>query len=154
MSADLFLHNTAGGRETHIARHGGHGNQIDIQGRNAGLGEGALSRFGAEIGGVAPLLDNVTLGDACALANPLVTGVNHLFQVLVGQHTSGDGATCACDHRMERIIQSQYPRHGSENHSEKASFPISVWMRWLTLPSTIFLVARMALRIARGVERP
>ncbi len=73
--------------EEGIGGHGGDDDQVEIGGFDAGAFEGRTSGGEAEIGGGNVRVGDAPFYDAGASADPLVRGINHLFEVEVGQHT-------------------------------------------------------------------
>ena len=55
-------------------------------GRNAARGQAFLRRFRADVADAQSLGQHVPLADTGPLHDPLVVGVHHFFEVLIGEH--------------------------------------------------------------------
>ena len=87
-----------GGREGAIGRGGGADDEIDVDRVDAGAHQ-RLTRGGdAEIGGQLAVGSDVALRDAGPLLDPLIAGVDHAGQVVVGHDALGQVGADAADH--------------------------------------------------------
>ena len=100
--AERVLHQAGGGGEEHVRRDGADDDGVDVGGANAALGERATGGFDGHVGGGHFGGGDVALADAGALDDPLVVGLDHLFEVLVGEHARRDIAAERGDFRLWR----------------------------------------------------
>src|SRR5204863_5877646 len=56
------------------------------------------------------LVNNMTLPDARALDDPIIRGLNHLFQISVGQKTRGDVGSKGRDFRPYKVRQKSFSK--------------------------------------------
>ncbi len=93
--AELLLHQAGGRGEGHVRTHGRDDDDFDFLGRDASIGQAATRCFDREVTGGGTLGRDMAFADAGALDNPLVRGVDHLFEVSVGQDARRDiGSEC------------------------------------------------------------
>jgi len=86
LRADLVLHQAGGGGEHHVGRDGADDDDFQFVRPDAARRQALLRRFHAHVARAQALGKHVTLANASAGEDPLVGGVDHLFQVLIGEH--------------------------------------------------------------------
>ena len=84
--AELLLHGDGGGRKGVVGRRGGHDDEVDVGGRQAGIGERRARRLGGEVGGELAIGGDVALADAGALRDPLVGRIDDPVEIVIGQN--------------------------------------------------------------------
>ena len=72
-----------------IARAGGDDNQVEAQGRNSAQLQRLLRRLRTHVRGEFVVRSNPPLPNPGAAENPLVARIDHLLQVGVAEHTTG-----------------------------------------------------------------
>src|SRR6185312_4749617 len=87
----------------HIRSNCAHNNGFDLGGVDTTLEQDTTRRFHRHIGSGHFGSGNVALTDTRALENPLVGGVDHFFQVLVGQHSRWHITTKGADSSSRQI---------------------------------------------------
>ena len=85
LGAQLVLHQAGGRGEQHVGRDRTDDDGVQFGGRDAALGQRVLRRFARHVGGRHVRIGDVPLADPGTLQDPLVGGIDHLFQVLVRQ---------------------------------------------------------------------
>ena len=83
--AETGLDHGGGRREGVVRRRGGADDEVDVGGRQPGIGEGRLGRLDAEDRRGLVVVRDVARLDAGALHDPLVRGLDQLFEILVRQ---------------------------------------------------------------------
>src|ERR1051326_15613 len=101
--ADAILNQARGSGEEHIRSDAGDDDQADFGGVGIGVGEELLGGFGGHVRRGHTFVDDVTLTDAGASANPLVVGVHNFFQVGVGHHAWRQETGYACNLRCNAM---------------------------------------------------
>ena len=104
--AELRLQQAGGAREDVIRRRGRDDDQIDFRCIHAGGLERPLARFEREVAGCLLLVGDVAAGDAGALADPGVAGVQALGEIVVGHDARRQVAAGAGDARSEIIARA------------------------------------------------
>ena len=93
--ADLVLHQTCGCWEEHVRRYRSNYDRVDLRRRDPRVPQTAAGSLRGEIASGYPFLGNVPLVYACALHNPFIVGIHHVFKVGVGQQSRGHiGSQC------------------------------------------------------------
>ena len=59
-------------------------------GRDAARGQALLGGFNAHVADALPLGQHMALADAGALHDPLIVGIHHFFEILIGENLRGD----------------------------------------------------------------
>src|SRR5206468_3351507 len=84
-AAQPGLDDVRGGGKGHVAGGRADHDQVDLAGLDSRALEGLLRRPDGEVGGRLGLVDDVPLADAGALDDPLVRGLHHPLELLVGE---------------------------------------------------------------------
>ncbi len=96
LGAELVLNQASSGGEEHVRRNRADNDGIDIAGSETALGECPLRGLDREIAGGYAFVDDVAFADADAGENPVIVGVDHFFEVGVGEkagrHVGAEGA--------------------------------------------------------------
>ena len=96
LGPQLVLHQAGGGGKKHVGRHRAHDDGFDIGGRQPALGQSLLRGFDSQVAGGHSLVYDVALADAHAGHDPFVVGVDHFFEIGVGEqarrHVGAEGA--------------------------------------------------------------
>ncbi len=95
--SDLLLNEAGRGWEKHIGSCRCHDNEIDFLRRNLGLLHCLERGLGCHIAGVFILCGDAALLDAGACSDPIVAGIDHAREVLIGQNLFGHITACADD---------------------------------------------------------
>ena len=85
LGAEAILDEAGGGGEEHVGGDGADDDDFNFGGIDAAFGEAAAGGFDSHVAGGHAGLDDVTLFDADAGGDPLVGGVDHFFEVCVGE---------------------------------------------------------------------
>jgi hypothetical protein len=89
LHTELCLHLGRGGRKGMVGRRGRHHDQVEVIAAHPGAFERAPGRRRREVRGQLALCGDAPLGDAGALANPCVGGVEPPRQLVIGQDPLG-----------------------------------------------------------------
>jgi hypothetical protein len=84
--ADLVLQQARRAREEHVGRDRADDDELDVARRQAGAPDRLEGGLLGQIGGADAGIDDVALADPGALQDPLVGGVDHLLEIVIGQH--------------------------------------------------------------------
>ncbi len=84
LGSDAVLHEAGGGREKVVGGDGADDDRVDLRRFDSALRQRAAGRQDRHIGGSHLRVGNMALADARALHDPLVVGIDQLFQVLIG----------------------------------------------------------------------
>jgi hypothetical protein len=98
--AQTILHQARRGWEQHVGRDGADDDGVDLASLNAALRQRALGRGDRHIRSCHAGLQNVPLPDAGALDNPLVVGLNQLFEVVIRHDPRGNVTSERRDFRL------------------------------------------------------
>ena len=93
LDAQLVLHQASGGGIHHVGGDRADDDQIHLLQIEGMRLQQILDRFDGQIAGGNSLVDQVTLADSGAFQDPLVGGVHHFFQVLIGEDARRDVGT-------------------------------------------------------------
>ncbi len=93
--ADGVLDAAGGGGENGVGRAGGQDDEIDVVGGDACVLDGDAGGGGGHVGGEFVVGGNAALANTGAGENPLVSGVDHLFEVGIGKDALGEVGTGA-----------------------------------------------------------
>ena len=107
--AELSLHDGGGGGKGQVGRGGGDDDQVHLGGGASGGGQRLSGRLHGHVGGCAPRLQLAAFADAGPLPDPIVSGVDELGQILVGDYGFGEIAADAGDHAA-RYAHSEVSR--------------------------------------------
>src|SRR5258708_15095067 len=88
--AQLVLHQAGGGGEQHVGSYGSDKDRLHLAGGPAASSQRFFGGLGREVGGSHAFIHDVPLANAGSLDDPLVVGVNHLFEIGVGQQSRRD----------------------------------------------------------------
>ena len=121
--ANLVLHQARRARKQHVGRRRADDDEVDVVGREPGAFDRLLGGFGGQVGRRDARLDDVPLTNASALQDPFVAGLDHLFEIGVGEHfrrhiggETGDartaqGARRSVYHRRESLPGAVSPKY-------------------------------------------
>ncbi len=84
--AEQRLCKTCGGREDHIGARGAHDEQIDVSGGDAGISERPCGGPNSKMRRCLTFRDDPSLPDAGTRHDPLIRGLDHLLEFLVGEY--------------------------------------------------------------------
>ena len=101
MNTEFFLNNRGDVRENQVRTRRANNNQVDVFSRDAGILDGILRSFHAQIGCQLVLCRYVTPFDARTGADPFVACVYDLLQVRIRHDAFRQIASCACDFRID-----------------------------------------------------
>ncbi len=105
LRAEFVLHQTSGRGKKHVGRNGPHDNRIEIGRLDAALGERFLRRLDRQIAGRNSLVHDVTFANADALHDPLIVGIDHLFEVGVGEKAGWNVGAESADLNALKLAQ-------------------------------------------------
>ena len=97
LRAELVLHQAGGGGEEHVRRDGGDDDGLDFAGLDAAFGEAAFGGFDGHVAGGHALLYQVALADADAAVDPFVGGLDHFFEIVVGEQAGWNVGSQSAD---------------------------------------------------------
>ena len=80
-----MLDETRGRGEKHVGRNRSHNDRVEFGRVDAALGQRVPRRLDRKIAGRNTFVHEVTFADADALHDPLVIGINKLFEVGIGK---------------------------------------------------------------------
>ena len=98
--AEIVLHEAGRGGEQHVRRDGADEDRVQFAGVDAALAERGFGGAGGEIGSGDVRRGDVALGDAGAVDDPFVVGLDHFFEIGIGQHAGRNVAPERGDFRF------------------------------------------------------
>ena len=98
-----MLDEAGGGGEKHIRSNRADDDGIDVAWSQPALGEGFLRGLDGKVAGSHSLFNDVAFANADAGENPFVGGVDHFFQVGVGEKTRRHVSAESADLHSGRI---------------------------------------------------
>ena len=108
LCAELMLHQAGRGGKHHVGRNGADQDRVELTAIDATLCQRRASRFDRHVRGGDVRGGDVALGNPDALQDPFVAGLDHLFEIVVGEHAGRHVAAQGAD---------LYSRHYSRRHS-------------------------------------
>ncbi len=93
----LCLHQASGGGIHHVGSNSADNDQIDLLQIDRMRLHQLLNRFHGEIAGGNALVHQMALADPRAFQDPLIGGINHFFQVLIGEDAGRNVGAKRCD---------------------------------------------------------
>ncbi|MNV67846.1 hypothetical protein D3C71_1606600 [compost metagenome] len=100
---ELGLDQARGGRENQVRRGGTHHDHVELRSVDTGRFKRTYRGVVAEVAGGLAFGRNVPFADTRARLNPLIAGVDHFLQILVGQHFFRQITTGARDPRVDPL---------------------------------------------------
>lgn len=82
---ELVLHNTGRRREKHVGRYRPHDDYFDLSGIEPTLRQSFFRRRNRKVAGGNPFLDDVPFSNPNSRQDPFVVGIDHPFQVGIGE---------------------------------------------------------------------
>ena len=117
----LVANEVGRGGEQHVGGYRGANDEVNVSGGEARLGTQGLYSLCTHVGrGLVGVLQDATLFDACPSTDPFIGGVDHLFEVRVGEFVFGQipGDTCDCSCHLHRgeapKVEATFRRDASE----------------------------------------
>ena len=109
LAAEFVLHQTGGGRKKHVWSNGGDDDDFNLRRLDAALLEQNFAGLHGQVAGGHSLFYDVTGTNAGALHNPLVGGLDHFFQVLIGEQAWRNVSAEGGDLGAKNFGQSKAP---------------------------------------------
>ena len=108
-ASDFVLDKARGGRKEHVRSDSCHYDSFNLSGRDAPFLQELLDGFRGEVRSGDAFIDDVTLTYAGTLQDPVISGVNHFFQVLIGQQARRQKSPQSSDLRLMQHLQIVTP---------------------------------------------
>ena len=127
--ANGVLHQAGGGGEEVVRRDRADDDGVELGRRHAALGEGAFGGLNGHVGSGHLGPHDMALADSGAIHDPLVVGLDHLFEVLVGEHARRSVAPQRADFGLGQVcpflqkLRVTHPRVESVTKGACARYP-------------------------------
>jgi hypothetical protein len=105
LRADLVLDETGRRWKQHVGRNRRDNDGVEIAGGDSTLGESSPGGFGSQIARCHTFVDNMTLANSDAAHDPFVVGIDHFFEVGVGQKAGWNVGTESADLNALKLAQ-------------------------------------------------
>src|ERR1700677_704925 len=103
--AQLVLYKTCGRGKKHVRSNRPYHNRIEVGSFNTALRERSLRRLHRQVTGCDPFVHEMTLADANPFHDPLIIGIDHLFEVGVGKKTRRNISAESADLNALKLLQ-------------------------------------------------
>ena len=114
LAAEFVLHHAGCGGKEHVGSHRPNHYAFDIIGCNSATLQRLARRMASEIRGSRSLIGDMALLDAGAFSDPLITSVDHLFQILIGKQAGWNIGPEGAYFRPDKAVQIKSPNAAPE----------------------------------------
>ena len=105
LCAQLVLHQTSRRREEHVGSNRSHDYRVQFGRLNPALGQRSLRRLDRQIAGRNPFVHDVPLSNANPFHDPLIVGIDHHFEVGVGEKARRNVSAKSADLNALKLLQ-------------------------------------------------